>query len=353
MGAHPVLPGLFLFPVQRCSTMKNIFHASFFTILVLLLTAQFTIAAAGYKGFPRGDALITVQELKRLIDAKSPGLVILAAENNVEYRLGHIPGSFQVDRPAIEAPAETQNGVSGNIIDQAGFTKLAQRLGIDRDSTVIVYDSKYDATRLWWAFTYYGKNNVRVLDGGVKAWRDAGYTVDLLAPDSAKPGNFTAAISRPGLRVDTPDVLKLKNSVKAQLWDNRDRKEYCGEELKKGAVRAGRIPWGFHSDWALFKVKSNQAEWRDAAEVKALLEIQGYDAAKEQYFFCQSGVRSTQAIFALYLSGWSLDKLHNYDSSWIGWSRDQSLPIETGCQDSAVASRAVTSTTAPLRQASP
>jgi thiosulfate/3-mercaptopyruvate sulfurtransferase len=322
--------------------MKRIYHVSFIAIALLIQTTSLIFADdTGYKGFPRGNALITAQELKHLIDAKTPKLAILAAENNVEYRLGHIPGSYQVDRPAIEAPPETQNGVSGNIINKEGFTKLAQRLGIDRDSTVIVYDSKYDATRLWWAFTYYGKNNVRALDGGVKAWRDAGFTVDLLAPDSAKAGNFTAAVSRPALRVDTPDVLKLKNNSKAQLWDNRDRKEYCGEELKKGAVRAGRIPWGNHSDWALFKNKHNQAEWLDAAVVKSVLEKQGYDVTKEQYFFCQSGVRSTQAIFALYLSGWSLDKLHNYDSSWIGWSRDQSLPIETGCQSGALAAKAI------------
>ena len=311
-------------------------------VVMLLLTATVIMAGeSGYKGFPRGDALITAKELKGLIDHHDPKLVILAAENNIEYRLGHIPGSYQVDRPAIEAPPETQNGVAGNIIDAASFTRLAQSLGISRDSTVVVYDSKYDATRLWWAFTYYGKGNVRVLDGGVKAWRDAGYSVDLLAPEKAKPGNFTAAVSHPGLRVETTDILKLKKSTKAQLWDNRDRKEYCGEELKKGAVRAGRIPWGNHSDWALFKYKSNQAEWLNAAGVKAVLEKQGYDVAKEQYFFCQSGVRSTQAIFALYLSGWPLDKLHNYDSSWIGWSRDLSLPIETGCLSGTAVSKAV------------
>ncbi|MFZ4859063.1 MAG: sulfurtransferase [Desulfuromonadaceae bacterium] len=307
---------------------------NFFTVVVLLTVTATAVFAedSQYKGFPRGSALISVQELKQLLDAKDPKLVILAAENNVEYRLGHIPGSYQVDRPAIEAPPETQNGVSGNIIDADSFTKLARNLGINRDSIIIVYDSKYDATRLWWAFTYYGKGNVRVLDGGVKAWRDAGNPVDLLAPEAAKPGNFTALISRASLRVDTPDILKLKNNSKAQLWDNRDRKEFCGEELKKGAARAGRIPWGNHSDWAQFKKKDNQAEWLTAAEIKSVLEKQGYDVDKEQYFFCQSGVRSTQAIFALYLSGWPLEKLHNYDSSWIGWSRDQSLPIETGCQ---------------------
>jgi thiosulfate/3-mercaptopyruvate sulfurtransferase len=288
-------------------------------------------ADAGYKGYQRGDSLITVHELKRLIDAKQPKLVILAAENNVEYSLGHIPGSYQVDRPVYEAAADTQNGVSGNIIDAEGFTRLAGRLGIDQDSTVVVYDSKYDATRIWWAFAYYGKGDVRVLDGGIKAWKAASYPVDNVAPSAPeRNGAFVARIASPRLRVDTQEIAALQGNGAAQLWDNRDEKEFSGEELKKGAVRAGRIPGSRHSNWTVFKKKENPAEWLDAAEQQTVLKRLGYDSSKEQYFYCQSGVRSTQAIFALYLAGWPLEKLHNYDSSWIGWSRETSLPLESG-----------------------
>lgn len=309
-------------------------------VTVLALTAGLTSAAwakpqakqaQGYKGYARGSALITAKELKQLIDAKDPKLVILAAENEVEYRLGHIPGSFQVDRPAYEAPAETQNGVTGNLIDAAGFTKLAQNLGINKDSKVVVYDTKYDATRLWWAFFYYGKADVRVLDGGIKAWKESGYDTDILASEAKKRGSLVAKVAAQRFRVDTPEILALKDSDKGQLWDNRDRKEFCGEELKKGAYRKGRIPWGKASDWTIFKKKENAAEWISAAESKGVLGRLGVDPKKDQYFFCQSGVRSTQAMFTFYLLGYPLEKLHNYDSSWIGWSKDPSLPIETGC----------------------
>jgi thiosulfate/3-mercaptopyruvate sulfurtransferase len=313
--------------------MKRIIFLPYLAVVILLLViAPLAFAGQpGYKGYPRGEALITVQELKRLIEAGDPRLVVLAAENSVEYRLGHIPGSHQVDRPAIEAPPETQNGITGNLIDAAGFTGLAQRLGINRDSTVVVYDTKYDATRLWWAFTYYGKGNVRLLDGGIKAWKEAGYAVDLLAPAApSRQGTFVATVRKPRLRVDTPEIVAVKDTTTVQLWDNRDRKEFTGEELKKGAFRAGRIPGSSHSDWALFKKKENQAEWLSAAELQNVLERLGYDRNKEQYFYCQSGVRSTQALFGLYLAGWPVEKLHNYDSSWIGWSKDTALPLETG-----------------------
>ena len=311
--------------------------------VLALITGLATTAWAkqpqGYKGYARGSALITAQELKQLIDARDPKLVILAAENDIEYRLGHIPGSYQVDRPAYEAPAEAQNGVTGNIVDAAGFTRLAQGLGINKDSKVIVYDTKYDATRLWWAFLYYGKADVRVLDGGIKAWKEAGYDTAILAPEGARRGSFVAKVSAPRLRVDTPEIVSLQNPAKGQLWDNRDRKEYCGEDLKKGAFRKGRIPWGKHGDWVIFKKKENAAEWISAAESQGVLKKLGVDPKKDQYFFCQSAVRYTQPLFTFYLLGYSLNKLHNYDSSWIGWSKDQTLPIESGCEiNPAVAS---------------
>src|SRR4030065_1258144 len=113
------------------------------SFLLCLHAAGAHAGQSGYKGFPRGDALISVQELKQLLDAGDPSLVIVAAEGNLDYRVGHIPGAYQVDRPDYEASPETQNGVTGNIIDAAGVTELARRLGLSRDSKVVVYVTKY------------------------------------------------------------------------------------------------------------------------------------------------------------------------------------------------------------------
>src|SRR4030067_386414 len=193
--------------------MKKIIIRFFLALsfLLFLPAAGAHAGQSGYMGFPRCDALISVQELKQLLDAGDPSLVIVAAEGSLDYRVAHIPGAYQVDRPDFEASPETQNGVTGNIIDAAGFTELARRLGINRDSKVVVYDAKYDATRIWWAFTYYGKSDVRVLDGGVKAWKEAGYPGEIPAPHApAQPGNFVAAVALPHLRVDTHATAALR-----------------------------------------------------------------------------------------------------------------------------------------------
>src|SRR4030066_2197781 len=113
--------------------MKKIAIRSSLALLssLFLLVAGPHAGQSGYKGFPRGNALISVQELKQLLDAGDPSLVIVAAEGSLDYRVGPLPGAYQVDRPDYEASPETQNGVAGNIIDAVRFTELARQLGIN------------------------------------------------------------------------------------------------------------------------------------------------------------------------------------------------------------------------------
>src|SRR3989337_1013865 len=115
--------------------MKKASSRFVFAVLFILALpfAGADAGQSGYKGFPRGNALITVHELKQLLDSCAPNLVILAAAGGIGYRAAHIPGAYQVDRPDYEAPPDTQSGVTGNLIEAAGFTELAQRLGINRD----------------------------------------------------------------------------------------------------------------------------------------------------------------------------------------------------------------------------
>jgi len=299
----------------------------------LLAVAQ---AADNYKGYPRGDVFITAQELNGLIQAKDPNLVIISVAHAGQYFTGHIPGSVRIWRPDYEAPAETQGGVTDNLLQPEGFTKLMQKLGVNPDSKVVIYDYKYDATRIWWALFYYGKTDARVLDGGYQAWKAAGYSTDYIASKNPSPGTWVANVTDSSRKVDTSEIAKLQYRKDAQLWDNRGNAEFCGKEINKGAFRAGRIPWAVQADWTLLHNKAT-GEWLTADQVQANMKKLGFDPKKQQYFVCQSGVRTTQWIMTLYALGWPMNKLHNYDSSWIGWSKDKNLPIEADCPDTTLA----------------
>jgi len=317
---------------------RRVFVAFALILSIAFVLTDVGLAAEKYKGYQRGEIFITAQELNQLMQAKDPKLVVIAVASKTEYYSGHIPGSLHLWRPDYEADPKTQGGVTDNILQPEGYTKLMQGLGVDPDSKVVVYDHKYDATRLWWAFYYYGKTDVRILDGGIKAWKNAGYLTDLIAGGSAaRPGTWVAKLTYPAMRVDTPDIMALKDRSDAQLWDVRSTKQFCGQETQSGAHRPGRIPWAVQADWVHVKTKENDAEWLPAAEAQKFFEKLGFDPKKPQYFYCQSGVRTTQLISTLYALGWPLEKLYNYDSSWIGWSLDSKLPIEKDCPDTTPA----------------
>ena len=70
--------------------------------------------------------------------------------------------------------------------------------GVSASDLVVVYDGKDStaAARAWWTLRYFGHERVRVLDGGYRAWVDAGRPVTTEAT-RVTPGDFTATPGRP------------------------------------------------------------------------------------------------------------------------------------------------------------
>jgi thiosulfate/3-mercaptopyruvate sulfurtransferase len=310
--------------MMRSSRLSTIAIA---VTLVLALALAGSALAADYKGFPRGDSLITPEELKSMMDKEDPKLVILAvAKPTLQYRKGHIPGSINVWRPDYEPEVGNPWPYDGMILNKAEFQEFARNLGIDNDSKVVVYDHKYDATRMWWAFYLYGKKDVRVLDGGYDAWVAADYDVDrIFAEEAEKKGNFTASTPMPGWIAEIGDIWRAKTSPDMHVWDTRGDDEWTGAKTKGNSTCGGRIPWAKQLNWPHFKKKptpdaGQPTEFKTAAEIKKVADEFGLKEGHHHIFYCQSGVRTTTEIFALYLMGYDPGTLHNYDGSWLEWS---------------------------------
>ena len=311
-------------------------------VVVALLAglAAVTPAVAGknYKGFERGDALITPAELKKMMDADDPKLVLVGVVKGGltgSFTRGHIPGAYSVWRPDYTAEEGEPYPFGGMMMDRAKFQDFARSLGIDNDSKVVIYDEKYDATRLWWGFYLYGKTDVRILDGGYEGWKAAGYDTEMGTGEErgTKTGNFVAKPRKSQMVWSMDDIWRAKTDPTVQVWDTREPDEWSGETLKKGAFRKGRIPWATFLSWKDFRLKVNDAtptEFKSADEIMKVIAEHNIDKNKHQVFYCQSGVRTTTHIFALYLLGWDMDLVHNYDGSWIEWSYYKENPVESG-----------------------
>ncbi len=102
--------------------------------------------------------------------------------------LGHIPGALpSVSHEGYEVTARNDGPIlsdheigTGSLIDQ-----MIQRFGIEKDDVVVLTTSRYDypgfcPARLWWTLRYWGfsKNNLKVLNGGNKAYKLAGGTLE-------------------------------------------------------------------------------------------------------------------------------------------------------------------------------
>ena len=282
------------------------FRAVLLSLAVLLLCGP--AHAERYKGFPRGHALIAAAELNAVLDGLGPGPVVLAAVGKRRWLLGHIPGARHVPRRAY-----TYRG--GMAPDRARFQAFARGLGIDGETPVVIYDNTYDAARLWWLFRLYGKTDVRVLDGGWRAWAEAGYAVER-GPGRAAPkaGGFTAAPALAGWTAGMADVADARPEAGTHVWDARDTPEW------KDTGPIGRARF---IGWRAFRRASEgrPLEFRTAAEIGALLQQAGFEPEHDHIFYCHSGVRAATPLLALYLMGYPEERLHLYDGSWIEWSR--------------------------------
>lgn len=293
---------------------------------VLLFLVGPAVSADNYKGFERGNALITPQELHEKLQEDDSNLVVLAVSRPHVYRMGHIPQSQNVWRGDFNAEIGDPWPYGGMIENREDFQEFARNQGINENSEVVVYSHKYDATRLWWAFHLYGKSDVRVLDGGYQGWTNQGYDVDrVFASESPEPGNFEAEPRRQELTAQIGDLRRAKNQDDWRLWDTRSGGEWKGTTVKGNATCAGRVPWANHVHWSEFKKKVNDdadqpTAFKSADGMREVTEKYDIDRGEHHVFLCQSGVRTTTEIFSLYLMGYDVEKLHNYDGSWLEWS---------------------------------
>jgi thiosulfate/3-mercaptopyruvate sulfurtransferase len=86
--------------------------------------------------------------------------------------IGYIPNSVFFDFEKVFC--DEDSSLPHTMPNEACFTEQAQKLGVNRDSIIVIYDEKgiYSAPRVWWMFKSMGHDEVYVLDGGLPNWID-------------------------------------------------------------------------------------------------------------------------------------------------------------------------------------
>jgi thiosulfate/3-mercaptopyruvate sulfurtransferase len=290
--------------------------------------AATTRAPIEERGYTYPEALVTTDWVaERLND---PTVRIVESNEDVLlYDTGHVPGSVKLDWHA-----DLNDPLERDYLEAEQFAKLAGRLGITPQTTVVFYGDKNNwwATYALWVFRLFGHDAVRVMDGGRKKWEDEGRTFTTDVPSYAATNYPVPERRDEPVRAFREDVLRHIQS-KNPLVDVRSPEEFRGEKLhmpdypQEGAVRGGHIPGAQNVPWAR-AVDPDTGEFRNAEELRAIYEGEiGLRRDDDVVTYCRIGERSSHTWFVLtYLLGY--DKVRNYDGSWTEWGNLVRAPIE-------------------------
>ncbi|MGA7009283.1 MAG: sulfurtransferase [Nitrososphaeraceae archaeon] len=241
------------------------------------------------------------------------------------YTLGHVPGSVLIDWKA-----DINDPLTRNIITQQACESLLQRVGVNDDTTLVLYGdfNNWFAAFAFWVFKYYGYKDVRLMNGGRKKWLEEDKPVTKDIPSHAK-GNFKASEPDSSIRVFLRYVRDTLGSK--ILVDVRGPKEFTGEILAppeyptEHAQRGGHIPGAVNIPWA--QAVNENGTFKSADELQKLYQSKGVAADKEVISYCRIGERSSHTWFVLkYLLGYP--NVKNYDGSWTEWGNMIDNPIE-------------------------
>ncbi len=270
--------------------------------------------------------LVTVEWLESKLTEVSvvDGSWHLPTENRdgkAEYLEGHIPGAVFFDIDRISAPGDLPHMMP----TASNFSTSAAALGLGRDKTVIVYDTKglFSAARVWWMLRVSGFTDVRILDGGLPAWLKAGMSLE----QGAVSVDHTDCVVEldAAASVDSAQVLAASNNDNAQILDARSQGRFDGVDPEpRAGLRGGHIPGSLCLPFTRLledgKLKPNDL-LREAFAAHGVVEN------KPVITSCGSGV--TAAILTLGLHCIGRDDTALYDGSWTEWGGRSDLPVVT------------------------
>lgn len=237
------------------------------------------------------------------------------------YEAGHMPGAhfLDLDRDLAGPP-----GAGGRhpLPDAGAFQQAAARAGIGPSTQVVAYDEAGEggAARLWWLLRHFGHDSVGVLNGGLRAWREAGGALRAGAEPDAS-GGFSAR-PRSGDTVTAEELGERLERGDIVLLDARAPERFRGDHEPVDAV-AGHVPGARNLPTS---VLLTDGRLRDPEDLRARFAEAGADQS-HMVASCGSGITACNVILAAAVAGVPEPRL--YPGSWSEWS-SRGLPVARG-----------------------
>ena len=265
------------------------------------------------------DASLRVFDTSVLLHATDQGYT--SEPGRARYLEEHIPGAAFIN--LTEDWSDTTSGLNNTLPGIAALSQAIGNDGIGNDHLVVLYSSSHLmwATRAWWLLRYAGHTNVRVLNGNLAAWIDAGL------PTRSDAERYPAAEFTPSPRrdlfVNTEEMTRGMHEAVCTI-NALSPALYAGTgDFYYG--RRGHIPGSRSVYFA--DILQNEF-FLPPPQLKAVLEAQGMLSAPRTLIYCGGGIAATLDGFACMLLG--QENVGVYDGSMSEWAADDALPLTLG-----------------------
>lgn len=258
--------------------------------------------------------LITPKELKSKL--QSPSLILLDVSQKPDVLLKNAR-YFNLGKDFSDSESEFPN----TLPSPSQFEKNCQKLGINIDSEIVVYDNHgiFNSPRVWWMFQIMGHQNILILNATLEDCIDDGFETEKLIPKEYPLGNFIAKYS--SNRVRNYDFIKDNLiSEKALVIDARSEGRFNGTAPEpREALQSGNIPNSFNLPYT--KLLEN-GKFKSKNELEEIFKPFQYEK-RPLVFSCGSGV--TACILLLGSEGILNNSKSIYDGSWTEWATKEKL----------------------------
>ena len=269
--------------------------------------------------------IIEVDELMQISENQNLRIFDVRTGSNAKenYIKKHLEYSVFVDLNSDLAKIDNpKNGGRHPLPTFEDFIKTLGKLGIDKNSHVVIYDDKNGANaaaRFWWMLRAVGHNNVQVLNGGLHVAENQNYP--LSSGEESYPE--TKYISDyqdwqlPQVWID--DVKKASEDSDSMIVDVRESQRFDGI-MEPIDLVAGHIP-NAHN-FPFIDNLDEKGLFKSPEVLRNLYSelLDNYEKSKI-IFHCGSGVTACHSLLALDYAGFDIPNL--YVGSWSEWSRNE------------------------------
>lgn len=276
----------------------------------------------------RDNLLVSAKWLSEHL--KDPNLVILHMGDKVGYDTAHVEGARWLDFSGLAAPS-APGALVLELPHPDTLRAALSRLGISDNSRIVIYPTSTNgltvATRVVLTLDYAGFGEATsLLDGGLRAWRNAGYPTTSVAP-AARTGTLSPLKTRV-VTVSAEHVRDHIGKAGTAVVDGRAAAYYDGVSeggpqgfRRRGHIKgAGSVPYN--------EITNENGELKSPEQLAAMFTKAGVKAGDTIIGYCHIGQQATGMLFAARTLGY---KVLLYDGSFEDWAkRDWPVAVPPG-----------------------